>query len=89
MAGAAGNNAWRPPVGSVNRLTAVVQAHTKRQQLDRADRVNAINYVIDLLREYSLDQSVDAALRYMITSGRWPRLSIQRGAGDLISGYRA
>jgi DNA-binding LacI/PurR family transcriptional regulator len=79
-----GDRLWE----ALNRLIAVVEAHTKRQQLDRADRVNAINYVIDLLREYSLDQSVDAALRYMITSGPLAALSVQRGAGDLISGHR-
>jgi len=78
-----GDRLWE----ALNRLMAVVDSHTKRYQLDRADRVNAINYVIDLLREYSLDQSVDAALRYMITSGPGAALSVQRGAGDLISGY--
>jgi serine phosphatase RsbU (regulator of sigma subunit) len=78
-----GDRLWE----ALNRLMAIVEAHTKRYQLDRADRVNAINYVIDLLREFSLDQSVDAALRYMITSGPRAALSVQRGAGDLISGH--
>jgi DNA-binding LacI/PurR family transcriptional regulator len=79
-----GGRVWE----ALNRLMAAGEAHTERQQLERADRVNAINYVIDLLREYSLDHSIDAALRYMITSGPRAALSVQRGAGDLISGYR-
>lgn len=73
---------------ALNRLVTVAEAHAARQNLDRADRVNAINYVIDLLREYSLDQSIDAALRYLITSGPLAALSVQRSAGDLMSGYR-
>ena len=76
------------PWEAMNRLVRVTEAHAARQQLDRADRVNAINYVIDLLREYSLDQSIDAALRYLITSGPLAALSVQRSAGDLMSGYR-
>lgn len=69
---------------ATDELAASIERRTRQRQLRRADRVNAINYGIDLLREYSLDQSVDVALRYMITSGPLAALSAQRTGTDTI-----
>ncbi|HWQ13757.1 MAG TPA: PP2C family protein-serine/threonine phosphatase, partial [Roseiflexaceae bacterium] len=58
------------------------------ERVERGRRLDAITYVIDLLREYSDDPS-EAALRYMANSGPRGALSAQRGApGDSIAALR-
>jgi DNA-binding LacI/PurR family transcriptional regulator/serine/threonine protein phosphatase PrpC len=42
---------------------------SKAEQLQRSDRINTINYTIDLLRESNAHQSLDAVLRYMSSNG--------------------
>lgn len=39
------------------------------EQRQRSDRINTINYTIDLLRESNAHQSLDAVLRYMSSNG--------------------
>ncbi len=61
-------------------LAALLEERAARDRLERGSRLNAITYVIDLLREYNYEQSVEPVLRYMATSGPRAALSAQRGA---------
>jgi DNA-binding LacI/PurR family transcriptional regulator/serine/threonine protein phosphatase PrpC len=45
------------------------QLANKAEQLQRSDRINTINYTIDLLRESNAHQSLDAVLAYMSSNG--------------------
>jgi LacI family transcriptional regulator len=69
-------------------VAALLYARMERWKLARGARVNAINYVIDLLRDISHDQSVEAALRYLVSSGPRTALIAQGGPRDTIMAQR-
>jgi hypothetical protein len=59
------------------------------ERLERSSRLNAITYVLDLLREYNYEQSVEPVLRFMVGGGPLAALSAQRGAAaESISAQR-
>lgn len=63
-----------------DRLASLLEERRAVERLDRTSRLNSITYVIDLLREYSYDQSLEAVLRYMVNSGPSGALAAQRAA---------
>src|SRR5262249_34965224 len=87
-----GDEAWRAMVvagAAKDTLAALLEARAVRERQERASRLNATTYVMDLLREYNHDQSVEPVLRYIVASGPIAALSGQRGASiDSISAQR-
>jgi LacI family transcriptional regulator len=70
-------------------LAALLESRTVQEMLERNSRLNAISYVIDLLREYRYEQSLEPVLRYMMHSGPLAAISAQRGAtSDSITAQR-
>lgn len=61
-------------------LAALLEARALDERLERSSRLNAITYVLDLLRVYNYEQLVEPVLRYMVDSGPRAALSLQRGA---------
>jgi LacI family transcriptional regulator len=61
-------------------LADLLESRAVREQLERGRRMDAITYVMDLLREYNHEQSIEPVLRYMFASGPIAALSAQRGA---------
>jgi DNA-binding LacI/PurR family transcriptional regulator/serine/threonine protein phosphatase PrpC len=63
-----------------DQLAQALEERRKRERHHRIGRLNAITYVIDLMREYSYDQSIEAVLRYMVNSGPRGAVAAQRAA---------
>lgn len=66
------------------RLSLLQEARSEREQIERGFRLNAIMYVIDMLRAYSHDQVLGPMLRYMVDSGPRTALSAQPAPGETI-----
>jgi DNA-binding LacI/PurR family transcriptional regulator/serine/threonine protein phosphatase PrpC len=71
-----------------DRLDDTLDQRRLGSQIARGRRLDAITYVIDLLREYGYEQSSEAALRYMVNSGPQSSLIVQRVASDTLSALR-
>lgn len=70
-------------------LAALLESRAVHEMLERNSRLNAITYVIDLLREYRYEQSLEPVLRYMASSGPLAAISVQRRiASDSITAQR-
>lgn len=70
-------------------LAALLERRAVEDQLERGRRLNAITYVMDLLREYSGEQSIKPVLRYMVDGGPLAAINAQRApASETISAQR-
>ncbi len=63
-------------------LAEVLEARAESERLARSRRLDAITYVIDLLREYSDDLSAEPVLRYIVRGGPIAAISAQ-GSGSI------
>lgn len=61
-------------------LAALLERRALGESLERSSRLNAITYVLDLLRVYNYEHFVEPVLRYMVESGPSAAISLQRGA---------
>lgn len=61
-------------------LAELLEARSVTEGLDRGSRLNAITYVLDLLREYNYEQAAEPVLRYLVGCGPMAALGAQRGA---------
>lgn len=71
-----------------DHLAGALERRALRERVGRGRRLDAITYVIDLLREYGYDQSSEAALRYMVNSGPRSALTAQHAAGETVTALR-
>jgi LacI family transcriptional regulator len=71
-----------------DHLDETLDQRRLRSQIAHARRLDAITYVIDLLREYGYEQSSEAALRYMVNSGPQSALTVQRVVAAAVSALR-
>jgi DNA-binding LacI/PurR family transcriptional regulator len=65
-------------------LAAELEARVGHERLARIRRLDAITYVMDLLREHSYDLSAEPVLRYLVGGGPLAAIQAQRG-GSLHS----
>lgn len=54
------------------------EARHSRERLEREDRLNALTYLIDLLRQYQEEQIIEIAMRHLVHSGAHSALTALR-----------
>lgn len=63
-----------------DRFIQTQEARYSRERLEREDRLNALTYLIDLLREYHQDEALEIAMRHLVHSGAHSALTALQAA---------